>query len=324
MEEKGLVSIVTPCYNGEDTIYRLLDSVLLQDYDKIEFIVVDDGSTDSTSEVVKRYVPKFNDKGINLIYLYQENQGQATAINKGLEIMRGEFFIWPDSDDFFSSSGSIRKMVEVLMNSSDDVGMVRCAANIVDETLKQIKVVRTRNKSHSSLFVDCILEKNGFYFTPGTNMVKSELLKKELIDNQIDTNKEGQNWQILLPMLYNYKCIVLSEILFTIVQRKESHSRQKKSYQSSLYRLDGLKKILVETIKRMKSMPDQEKYYWNTQIEEKYLKKNIILNIFFNKKTEVNQLLNTNKKLKWDVKQKLIIILFQFNLFGIIKKYKSK
>ena len=49
---KGLVSIITPCYNGETHIFRLLDSVLSQDYPKIEMFVVDDGSKDKTWEII--------------------------------------------------------------------------------------------------------------------------------------------------------------------------------------------------------------------------------------------------------------------------------
>ena len=60
--EKELVSILTPCYNGEKFISRLLDSILLQDYGNIEFIVVDDGSVDSSKEVIESYKKKFSDR----------------------------------------------------------------------------------------------------------------------------------------------------------------------------------------------------------------------------------------------------------------------
>ena len=55
MIEKGLVSVLTPCFNGEKFIDRLLDSILLQDYRKIEFIFVDDGSIDSTGDIITNY-----------------------------------------------------------------------------------------------------------------------------------------------------------------------------------------------------------------------------------------------------------------------------
>ena len=69
MIEKGLVSVLTPCFNGEKFIDRLLDSILLQDYRKIEFIFVDDGSIDSTGDIITNY--NFN-QAENEYVLYPE------------------------------------------------------------------------------------------------------------------------------------------------------------------------------------------------------------------------------------------------------------
>ena len=76
MIEKGLVSVLTPCFNGEKFIDGLLDSILLQDYRKIEFIFVDDGSIDSTGDIITNYKQKFVNKQYRLEYVYQRNKGQ--------------------------------------------------------------------------------------------------------------------------------------------------------------------------------------------------------------------------------------------------------
>lgn len=102
MIEKGLVSVLTPCFNGEKFIDGLLDSILLQDYRKIEFIFVDDGSIDSTGDIITNYKQKFVNKQYRLEYVYQRNKGQAAAINAALQKANGEFFIWPDADDYFA------------------------------------------------------------------------------------------------------------------------------------------------------------------------------------------------------------------------------
>jgi len=60
MSNNKLVSIITPCFNGEFLIHRLLDSILNQTYNNIEFIFINDGSTDKTEEVVKSYMPSLN------------------------------------------------------------------------------------------------------------------------------------------------------------------------------------------------------------------------------------------------------------------------
>ena len=58
---KNLVSNVTPCYNSAKYLYRLLDSVLMQDYPDIEMFAIDDGSTDNTKEIIESYIPRFQD-----------------------------------------------------------------------------------------------------------------------------------------------------------------------------------------------------------------------------------------------------------------------
>ena len=85
--KKGLVSIITPCFNGGMLIHRLLDSILKQDYSMIEMYVVDDGSIDNTRSVIESYIDRFTNKGYVLNYIYQDNAGQAAAINKALPLV---------------------------------------------------------------------------------------------------------------------------------------------------------------------------------------------------------------------------------------------
>jgi glycosyltransferase involved in cell wall biosynthesis len=100
--EENLVSLLTPMYNTDKYIHRLLDSVLSQDYPSIEMIIIDDGSTDNSKDIVKSYIQPFAEKGYTLKYVYQENQGQSVAIKNGLQLISGEFLAWPDSDDFYA------------------------------------------------------------------------------------------------------------------------------------------------------------------------------------------------------------------------------
>lgn len=108
-----LVSVIIPTYNASDTIEMTLDSIFAQTYKNHEIIVVDDGSTDRTSEILW---PLANSGKIHLII--QENFGPSAARNAGIMSARGEYIAFLDSDDIFATE-SIERRVKVLTDHSD-------------------------------------------------------------------------------------------------------------------------------------------------------------------------------------------------------------
>lgn len=91
---KPLVSIIIPVYNGSNYMQEAIDSALAQDYDNLEVIVINDGSTDDgkTREIAKSY-------GDKIKYFEKENGGVSTALNLGIKKMKGEYFSWLSHDD---------------------------------------------------------------------------------------------------------------------------------------------------------------------------------------------------------------------------------
>jgi glycosyltransferase involved in cell wall biosynthesis len=110
-----LVSVIMPAYNTARYIREAIDSVLEQDYPCKELIVIDDGSTDGTVEVLRSY-------GERITLLQQRNQGSAVARNAGLAAARGEYIAFLDSDDIWLP-GRLRLQVDHLMRHPD-IGMV--------------------------------------------------------------------------------------------------------------------------------------------------------------------------------------------------------
>lgn len=97
MREQPLISVIVPVYNTAELLGKCVDSILAQTWPNIEIILVDDGSTDHSSEVINSYQIQYPDK---IKGLFQENAGQASARNAALDIMRGEFVSFVDSDDY--------------------------------------------------------------------------------------------------------------------------------------------------------------------------------------------------------------------------------
>lgn len=257
--QSGLVSILTPMYNTQKYVHRLLDSVLSQDYPWIEMLVVDDGSTDGSRAVVEGYMDRFRAKGYTLQYRYQANAGQSAAIRNGLGLVNGEFLAWPDSDDFYASHQAISKMVEALASASGEFQLVRTQVQYVDE--RSLRFLRLRGadakeEEDRSLFQDCLFGNNGFYYCAGSYLVRTGVLR-ELTDFDIYAEKNaGQNWQLLLPVLYQYRCKTILEPLYTVVERNRSHSRgQYSAYEHLLQKNEAFVNAQIETLKRIKGLP---------------------------------------------------------------------
>lgn len=94
------VSIIIPVYNTAPYIGEALDSICQQSLRELEIIIINDGSTDNSQQVIERYVQK--DKRIQ--YYFQFNQGQGAARNYGLQLARGKYIYFMDSDDLLDSS----------------------------------------------------------------------------------------------------------------------------------------------------------------------------------------------------------------------------
>jgi glycosyltransferase involved in cell wall biosynthesis len=89
-----LISCIVPVFNGEPFLREALDSIFEQTYQAIEVIVIDDGSTDNTAQIVASFGPR-------LSFRWQPNSGPAAARNLGLDVARGDFFAFLDADDLW-------------------------------------------------------------------------------------------------------------------------------------------------------------------------------------------------------------------------------
>jgi len=116
---KPLISVIIPTYNSAEYIEEALGSVFEQTFQDFEIIVVDDGSTDNTAEVLKKY-------GDRIRYIYQENNGPASARNRGIRAARGEYIAFLDADDLWVTT-KLEKQVE-LFSRRKELGMVTTGA----------------------------------------------------------------------------------------------------------------------------------------------------------------------------------------------------
>ena len=199
-----LVSIMVPVFNGEAYVGRCLESVLNQDYKNIELVIVDDGSTDKTKDIIFSFDVAFQKEGMKLIYIHQNNQGQAKAIDTALKTITGQYVAWFDSDDILLPN-FIDDLLKPLLNNENKYSIGKLAFVSETDTNKIISIrERIPPKENDNFFFDLIKENNILYGN-GTVLVKTAYLFSKLKDRSIFISPEGQNWQLMLPITYKEK-----------------------------------------------------------------------------------------------------------------------
>lgn len=111
-----MITVFTPSFNRAYTLHKLYESLCEQTYKDFEWVIVDDGSKDNTEELVAEFI---TEQQINITYHKQQNQGKHIAINKGVELAKGELFFIVDSNDILPKD-SLEIVIEKYQSIKDD------------------------------------------------------------------------------------------------------------------------------------------------------------------------------------------------------------
>ncbi len=171
------ISVIIPCYNCSQTISRCLDSVLNQDYDDIEVIAINDGSTDNTLDVLERYA-----NADSRVKVYnQENSGPSAARNAGLDAAMGEYIAFVDSDDWVHPQ-IYTKMVELIVRANADVVICNYANVYSDFTEEVYKHCLGGAEADTINPVQTILKQYYGGDTTGLASLWNKLYRKDYVD----------------------------------------------------------------------------------------------------------------------------------------------
>lgn len=163
-----MVSIIIPIYNLECYLSRCLDSCIQQTYSNLEIVCVNDGSIDSSSQIIKDYI----DKDSRIILINQKNMGVVTARNSGIAHSKGEFLYFLDGDDFLHPL-ALEKLMDKMQETGAD--MVKGNYELVDERdilMKDNKPLFKHLSNGTELF--------DYLCSTGLGAIWNHLLKKEL------------------------------------------------------------------------------------------------------------------------------------------------
>ena len=173
---KCKISVIIPVYNTEEYILRWLNSIVSQTFKDYEIIIIDDGSKDKSSDIIKEFIKSHQDIAVN--YIYQENAGQAAARNEGLKHAEGEYICFIDSDDYVDDE-MFEALYSEAINVSADIVVCDMKFAYDDGTTKYFKNIsdlsqdNTRNYIISNagpcakIIKSDIIKENGLYFPQG-------------------------------------------------------------------------------------------------------------------------------------------------------------
>lgn len=314
----SLVSIISPCYNCEKYIDNYLKSLLNQTYSNLEIIMIDDCSTDATYETLLSYKKFFSEKGYKYIILKQEsNKGQAAAINLALPLFKGKYMMWMDSDDIMLPQHIEKKVAFLEKNNHKD--FLLAAGYLVNCTdlERPLKIVERKHDSKiDDYFSDLIYEKN-VVFGPGSILVRKESFVKAIPSLHIFESREGQNWQLMLPLAYCCEFGYIDDPLWKCVVHENSHSRVKKTYKEQVSRIENFEILINETIKNIEQMPLIEKNKWYEKVKIRTYRKKLNLAV------ENLDWKGYRQCKKWLLKNNEQVSFSEKIFFGILKKISN-
>ena len=175
------ITVFTPTYNRGYLLDKLYESLLKQTNTDFEWLIIDDGSNDNTSNIINKFI---DDDKIRIRYFYQENGGKHRAINKGLDIAEGELFFIVDSDDTL-----IPTAIELVLEKYKSVENCPEFAGIsFNRGYSEKKIV---GKTFSLEFKDCTNLERGRNNILGD---KSEIYRTEILRNIKFPEIEGENF----------------------------------------------------------------------------------------------------------------------------------
>lgn len=194
MNSKPKVSIITACYNSENTIRDTFYSVLSQTYSNIEHIIVDGGSKDKTLDIVKEYDSQYHGR---LRWVSGKDKGIYDALNKGINIATGDIVGFLHSDDLLGSREAIEKIVNRFENQGCD-GVYGDLIFVEADNIHKIKRIWKAGRGsfslgwtipHQTLYLKKeIYDRFGGYITDMTNAADNEFILRVCKDGRIKTS----------------------------------------------------------------------------------------------------------------------------------------
>ena len=197
--EPIIVSIIMPTYNRSKVLLAAIDSIRAQSFCNWELIIVDDGSTDDTCEIVARYMVD----DLRIRYVYQKNERQAAARNKGLSLACGEYIAFLDSDDQWLPE-KLEKQI-ALFRQYPNAGMVYCNQLICKNGGESFQSRYTRGQIVSGNIFNYLLTRKIYCSTQSIMIRRSIIDQVGGFDEALKNSLEDWEWTLRVARSYEIR-----------------------------------------------------------------------------------------------------------------------
>jgi glycosyltransferase involved in cell wall biosynthesis len=229
-KEDPLVSIIIPTYNRANLLPTAILSVINQNYQNWELIIVDDGSTNNTKQTVEEFIKKDS----RIKYFYQENKGQPFAMNTGIKLSKGEFIAFLDDDDEWYLE-KLEKQIEFL-NKNRDNALVFSDAIIKGGYLDRMRSSEV-SKPYCGYVYPKLLLRN--FLTASSVVIKRKVLDEIGYFNTFHCIRitQTQDYDMWLRIAKKYKIGYVPEVLvkYNFSPKINSWEKRKNAYKAMIY-----------------------------------------------------------------------------------------
>ncbi len=276
--ENPLVSIITVSSNGEKYISHMIESILKQNYDNIEYIFIDKGSTDNTKNIISNYKSKFN----KFHYKYIEASSESNAINEALKFFSGDYLCFIDPNNFYLDN-NIERRVEILENNKELAIVLTNGFNYnSDDLLHPISQINN-NKDRLKNNQFQLMINNNSSLSTASFMIRADSFLSVFPDKKIIENDSIKNLQILLPLYNKLKYKLIDEHLYGDIVNELS-SFEEKVFETAYNKLINNEKFKIEVLSNIQKNSSENIHQLIRDIEDELIPRLIIdLAMKFNK-----------------------------------------
>lgn len=220
-----IVSVIIPTFNSAKYLVSAINSVLAQTYSNFEILIIDDGSTDDTREILKTYTDS------RIQYFYQQNAGPAAARNKGINLAKGDLIAFLDADDVWEKD-KLSTQIKIF-SQNNDICMVYNSFVFKPGENKKEKLVRFKNLTRLDFIKYLLIDPFNTIPYPSTVMVKKSYFDKAgLFDSEL---RSGEDWDLWLRLANIGECYYIDKALTRRFTPKTSITRSMNPEHEILY-----------------------------------------------------------------------------------------